>query len=153
MFDAHKDPTDKVAQNSTSSGPASDRGNRPQLDFELDFFERILERSPDYVDVLRAHANNLTTKGHYARGLAADRRLIRLRPNDPVAHYNLACSYSLLRMNDAAIASLDSSLKLGYRDLEHMLGDPDLEHVRKDARFVGLLGRYLLKLKKAGKAR
>jgi tetratricopeptide (TPR) repeat protein len=153
MFDTHEDPTEEVTQNSKSPGPSSERSKRPQLDFELDFFERILERNPDYVDVLRAHANNLTAKGLYTRGLAADRRLIRLRPNDPDAHYNLACSFSLLRLNDAAIASLDSSLKLGYRDLEHMLGDPDLEHVRKDARFVGLLGRYLLKLKKTGKTR
>jgi tetratricopeptide (TPR) repeat protein len=153
MFDTHDDPTEEMTQNPKSPRPASERGNGSQVDFELDFFERILQRSPDYVDVLRAHANNLTAKGLYARGLAADRRLIRLRPNDPVAHYNIACSYSLLHMNDAAIASLDSSLKLGYRDLEQMLSDPDLEHARKDARFVGLLGRYLLKLKKASKTR
>ena len=153
MFDSHEDPTEEVTQNPKSSRPASGRDSGSQLDFELDFFERILERNPDYVAVLRVHASNLTAKGLYARGLAADRRLIRLRPNDPLSHYNLACSYSLLHMNDAAIASLDSSLKLGYRDLEHMLGDPDLAHVRKDARFVGLVGRYLLKLKKAGRTR
>ena len=153
MFDFDDDPTEEVTQNPKSSGPARGRDNGSQLDFELDFLERILERNPDYVDVLRVHASNLTAKGLYARGLAADRRLIRLRPSDPVSHYNLACSYSLLHMNDAAIASLDSSLKLGYRDLELMLGDPDLAHVRKDARFVGLLGRYLLKLKKADKTR
>lgn len=153
MFDPHEEPTEEVTQNPHSSGPASELANQSQLDFELDFFDRILEQNPDYVDVLRVHANNLTASGLYDRGLAADRRLVRLRPNDPIAHYNLACSYSLLHMNDSAIASLDSSLKLGYRDLEHMLGDPDLFHVRKDARFVRLVGRYLLKLKQAGKTR
>jgi tetratricopeptide (TPR) repeat protein len=153
MFDFHDDPTEEVTQDPKASKPTSQSGKEIQLDFELEFFERILERDPDYVAVLRVHASNLTAKGLYDRGLATDRQLIRLRPNDPVAHYNLACSYSLLHMNDAAIASLDSSLHLGYRDLERMLGDPDLAHVRKDARFVRLLGRYLLKLKKAGKSR
>ena len=46
-----------------------------QLDFELDFFERILEQQPDYVDVLRVQGNNLTAKGLHVRGLEADRRL------------------------------------------------------------------------------
>jgi tetratricopeptide (TPR) repeat protein len=153
MFDTHEDSTEDVTQGPKPSRPARVGDKGAQLEFELDFFERILQQDPDFVDVLRVHASNLTAKGLHARGLAADRRLARLRPNDPITHYNLACTYSLLHMNDAAIASLDSSLKLGYRDLEHMLGDPDLDHVRKDARFVGLLGRYLLKLKKSNKSR
>src|SRR5207302_5238891 len=40
-----------------------------QLDFELDFFSGILDRNPDYVDVLRVMGNNLTLKGRYAQGL------------------------------------------------------------------------------------
>ena len=68
-----------------------------QLDFELDFFGGILERHASYVDVLRAHGNNLTLKGRYADGLHIDKRLVQLRPNDPLAHYNLACCYALLK--------------------------------------------------------
>ncbi len=68
-----------------------------QLDFELDFFGRILERYPDYVDVLRVQGNNLTLKGRFAEGLQIDRRLVQLRPADALAHYNLACSYALLK--------------------------------------------------------
>lgn len=149
LEDQFKEPTQ-----STNTGQLSSRGaDQSQLDFELKFFERILDQSPDYVDVLRVHADNLTSKGQYAAGLAADRRLARLRPNDPAVHYNLACSYSLLHMIDAAIAALDSSLRLGYRNVEHLLKDPDLEHIRRDARFVGLLGRYLLKSKASGRAK
>ena len=147
-----------MAKNSSNQhlgnvGRPEEAATPAQLDFELEFFGRMLERNPDYIDVLRVHGNNLTAKGLYARGLDTDRRLVRLRPHDPLAHYNLACSYSLLRMNDAAIASLESSFKLGYRDFEHMLCDPDLEHVRGDARFLGLMSRYLKKLIRARKAR
>jgi Flp pilus assembly protein TadD len=112
-----------------------------QLDFELGFFASILAQSPNYVEVLRAHGHNLTAKGLYAKGLDADRRLAQLRPRDPLVHYNLACSYSLLNMKEAAIMSLESSLQLGYRDFEHMLHDPDLEHVRHDV--MGLIRRFL----------
>src|SRR4051812_18087245 len=62
-----------------------------QLDFELDFFAGILDRAVGYVDVLRAHGNNLTLKGRYADGLEIDKKLIQLRPSDALAHYNLAC--------------------------------------------------------------
>ena len=138
---------------SNRQGSAEDKSGPPanhsQVDFEIEFFDRILAQHPDYVDVLRVQATNLSTKGLYSRGLAADRRIVQLRPNDPNAQYNLACSYSLMHMDSAAIAALNSCLKLGYRDFEHLMCDPDLEHLRKDSRFLRLLGRYLLKAVKA----
>ena len=63
-----------------------------QADFELEFYQSILKINPDYVDVLRVLGNLLTLKGKYAEGLAIDKRLVRLRPADALAHYNLACS-------------------------------------------------------------
>ena len=121
-----------------------------QREFEIEFFQAVLEKCPDYVEVLKAHGHNLTAKGHYGQGLEVDRRLVRLRPNDPVVHYNLACSYSLLQMSNAAIASLESSLKLGYRDFEHMVLDADLVHVRRDVRFLALIKRYWKRAQRSG---
>ena len=74
--------------------------DKSQLEFELDFFGGILERCPHYVDVLRAHGNNLTLKGRFLEGLQVDKRLVQLRPHDPVAQYNLACSLALLKRSD-----------------------------------------------------
>ena len=128
-----------------SSSKNATQEAQAQLDFEIDFFERILAKAPEYLAVLQAHANNLSAKGLHARGLAADRRIVELRPKDPIAYYNLACSYSLLQMSDAALDSLHSSLKLGYSDFQHVLDDPDLEYLRKDTRFPKLLGRFLQK--------
>jgi tetratricopeptide (TPR) repeat protein len=147
-----KNPEDGHSELGTC-GQLKHIAEQSQLDLELDFFEKILDQQPDFIDVLRVHGNNLTAKGLYVRGLEADRRLVRLKPRDPLAHYNLACSYSLLHLSDAALVSLDTSIKLGYLDFEHMLSDPDLEHVRGDARFVVLLGRYLKKTKQSRKAR
>jgi tetratricopeptide (TPR) repeat protein len=113
-----------------------------QLDFELDFFGGILQRHEGYVDILRAHGNNLTLKGRYGDGLEIDKRLIRLRPNDALAHYNLACSFALLKKADQALKTLRKAVELGYRDFRYMREDRDLETVRHDPRFRQLLREY-----------
>jgi len=113
-----------------------------QLDFELDFFAKILERHPTYIEVLRAHGNNLTMKGRVEDGMAIDKRLIQLRPEDCLAHYNLACSYALLKQPDQAIKTLRKAIELGYRDFRYMKQDRDLESVRRDPRFRQLIREF-----------
>jgi tetratricopeptide (TPR) repeat protein len=116
--------------------------SQSQLDFEIDFYGAILARRPDFVDVLRAHASNLTTKGLYQEGLRVDQRLIQLRPKDALAHYNLACSLALLKNPDQAIKMLRKAVELGYRDFRYMKQDSDLESIRRDPRFKQLLREY-----------
>jgi tetratricopeptide (TPR) repeat protein len=113
-----------------------------QLDFELGFFAGILERHGGYVDVLRAHGNNLTLKGRFADGLEIDKKLIQLRPTDSLAHYNLACSYALLKKPELALKTLRRAVELGYRDFRYMREDRDLESIRHDPRFRQLLREY-----------
>ena len=59
----------------STSTPQSRLGDASQIDFELEFFAGILNRLPDYVDVLRVMGNLLTLKGRYAEGLQIDKRL------------------------------------------------------------------------------
>ncbi len=126
---------------STSSQAArSQEAN--QLEFELDFFGKILERHPDFVDVLRVQGNNLTLKGRFADGLQIDKRLVSLRPNDPLAHYNLACSYALLKKPEQAIKTLRRAVELGYHDFRYLREDRDLDSIRHDPRFRQLLREY-----------
>jgi tetratricopeptide (TPR) repeat protein len=122
----------------------SKRRNREQsqIEFELDFLGRVLERDPLYGDALKVHADNLAANGYYNRALQADLQLVRLRPDKPIAWYNLACSYALLGMADRAFEALDRSLKLGYRYLSHLRRDPDLKLLRRDPRFARLLRRH-----------
>lgn len=124
---------------SLGSAPSRALAKQSQLDFELEFFESILQRNPDFVDVLRVHGNNLTLKGRYADGLVLDRRLVGLRPKDALAHYNLACSYSLLRKIEPGLRALRKAVELGYHDFHYMREDPDLAAVRKDPRFRQML--------------
>lgn len=116
--------------------------DRSQVDFEVDFYARLLDRVPDFHEVLRAQASNLTTKGRLQDGLSVDKRLVSVRPTDPTAHYNLACRYALLKQRDLAFATLRRAVELGYRDFRYMLEDHDLDSIRKDPRFRQLLREF-----------
>ncbi len=113
-----------------------------QLDFELEFLARILERDPFFTDALRVHANNLAVRGLYGRALQMDRRLVRLLPDRPIPWYNLACSYAVLGMTEPAVAAIQRSLELGYRHIDHLRRDPDLKAIRQDPRIARLLRRF-----------
>jgi tetratricopeptide (TPR) repeat protein len=115
-----------------------------QIEFEIEFLGRILERDPFFVDALRVQATNLAARGLYARALQIDRRLVRLIPDDAVAWYNLACSYAVLGMIDPAFFALERSLELGYGALKRLRRDPDLKALRRDPRFFRLLRRFAL---------
>ena len=107
--------------------------------FDIRFLEQVLARAGEDADVLAQLGHLYTHVGRYRDGLAVDRRLVALRPRDPIAHYNLACSLALLKQKVRAFASLAKAIRLGYRDLDHMRTDPDLEGLRADPRWDGLV--------------
>ncbi len=115
--------------------------NRSDEDFTVWFLEGILENSPNYIDCLMYLGNVYTAIGRYKEGLSIDQRLVKLRPEDPLAHYNLACSYSLLGDIDAAFKALERAVALGYKDLTHLQRDRDLDNLRKDDRYQVLIER------------
>jgi len=140
---AHQGKQSKEEAQATAAASTLARApEQSQLDFELEFFSRILERHPDFVDVLRVQGNNLTLKGRFAEGLQIDRRLVSLRPQDPLAHYNLACSYALLKKPEQALKTLRRAVELGYRDFRYMREDRDLDSIRHDPRFRQLLREF-----------
>jgi tetratricopeptide (TPR) repeat protein len=138
----HGKPANEGHHSASAANVPARVADQNQLDFELDFFGGVLDRCPDYVDVLRIMGNLLTLKGRFADGMQIDRRLVQLRPNDPLAHYNLACSYALLKRPEQAIKTLRRAVELGYRDFRYMKEDHDLDSVRHDPRFRQLLREY-----------
>jgi len=108
-------------------------------DFCIPFYESILEEKPDFAECLMFLGNAYTKRGLYQDGLEVDLRLIGLRPRDPIVHYNLACSYSLLGDVEAAVEALARAKEHGYLDFKHMAEDSDLDNVRDDPRYKQLL--------------
>ncbi len=111
-------------------------------DFEIRFYEKVLKNSPNFVEALVILGDLYTKKGFYEKGLKVDLRLVKLRPQDPVVFYNLACDYSLLNEIDKALDTLKKALDLGYDDLKYLERDKDLDNLRKDKRFDKLLSLF-----------
>ena len=114
-----------------------------QNDFEIELFQGLLARNPDYVEVLKVLANNLAAKGDREGSLEVDRRLVRLRPNDAAAHYNFACSLCVMGSIDEAMDNLERALALGYSNLEYLTEDRDLISLHREPRFLRMLERLL----------
>ncbi len=108
-------------------------------EFTIWFFENIIEKNPNYVDCLMYLGNVYTANGMYEKGLMVDQKLSLLRPKDPMVHYNLACSYALLKKIDAAFDALEKTIALGYKDVYHLEMDKDLTYLRKDIRYKELI--------------
>ncbi|MFH0876990.1 MAG: hypothetical protein V1863_02025 [Candidatus Omnitrophota bacterium] len=109
------------------------------LDFQMAFYEAILKDNPDFVDALMALGEIYTKKGFYAKGLEVDKKLLRLRPENPIVHYNLACSLSLLGDVLSSFKAIKSAVSLGYDDFGFMERDPDLTNLRRSRRFEELM--------------
>lgn len=136
----------------TAPGAAADRpipsvgrlADQSQLDFDIEFFDHVLQRDPEYLDVLRCQGQLLSRKGLHVRAVEIDRRLVRLLPQDGIAHYNLACSLALSQRRREALHELRQALANGYDDLEFLEADSDLDCLRGDPDYAELLRRYRL---------
>ncbi|MFC1594268.1 hypothetical protein ACFL38_02970 [Candidatus Omnitrophota bacterium] len=109
------------------------------LDFEIKFYEELLQKQPNFVQALIVLADAYTKKGYYEKGLTIDKRLAELKPDDPIVFYNLACSYSLMNQIDLSLEALSKAAEHGYDDAAYMQQDADLYNVRADVRFECLL--------------
>ena len=108
-------------------------------DFEITFCEKLIKQKPNFTQALSCLGDAYTRKGFYQEGLEIDKRLVKLKPEDPVAHYNLACSLSLTGTIEQAMKELKQAVLLGYEDLAYIIEDPDLKNLRKHPHFKGFL--------------
>jgi len=113
--------------------------NEEDLDFEISFYEGLLEKNSDFTLALFALSDAYTKKGFFEKGLLIDKKLASLKPDDPVIFYNLACDYSLLSQLENSLSCLTQALSLGYDDFEHLEKDPDLENLRRVPNYKELL--------------
>ena len=109
--------------------------------FEISFYESILKREPKYEEVIELLGGLYTNVGRIEDGLKMDRKLVRLKPDNPVVHYNLACSLALKRRFKEALKILNQAVDLGYKDLKWMKEDPDLANLSNHPEFERLLDR------------
>ena len=109
--------------------------------FDITFYESVLRREPRYADVIELLGSLYTKTGRITDGLRMDRKLVRLRPDNATAHYNLGCSLALVRRKADAVRALRRAIELGYNDYGWMAKDTDLEGLKKNPEFQELLAK------------
>lgn len=67
--------------------------------------------------------------------------VVRTKPDEASAHYNLAGVHALLNRPDDALRSLERDLELGDHDWQYLQSDRWFEGLRADPRFVELIER------------
>lgn len=109
---------------------------------EISFYEKLIKEKPDFIEALIALGDAYTEEGRHEEGLRVDQELVKLKPIDPVVYYNLACSYSVLKVVGLSLKALRTAIVLGYHDFSYMNNDPDLDFVRRDPRYKKLISTY-----------
>lgn len=112
---------------------------RQKNHFEIGFFESVLRRNPRDTGVIEILGSLYTEAGRIEDGLRMDRRMVRLLPENAVAHYNLACSLALKKRPADAMKSLRKAVDLGYKEIEWIVSDPDLEELQQRGDFRDLI--------------
>ena len=119
------------------SAMSKDKHHDPE--FDMAFYETVLKRDPSYADVIEILGGLYTKHGRVADGLKMDRKLVKLQPGNPTAFYNLACSLALVKRHAEALRTLQHAVEIGYKDLDWMTQDPDLEGLKGLPEFTALL--------------
>jgi tetratricopeptide (TPR) repeat protein len=63
----------------------------------------------------------------------------RIKPHEPGIHYNLGCARARAGDLEPALAALKRAIELGFSDAGLMASDPDLDRLRDNPEFRGLL--------------
>jgi tetratricopeptide (TPR) repeat protein len=112
------------------------------LEFEIQFYEKLLRAYPHFIDVLIPLGDAYTRHGLHQKGLEVDLRLTQLRGDDPLTWYNLACSLSLLKRLEESLEALRRSFELGYLDVAYLQQDPDLLNLRQSPKYREFLESF-----------
>ncbi len=79
--------------------------------------------------------------GSYREALSAYAEAEKLGIAPAATAYNMACAHALLGETDKALAKLEAAVDNGFQQLATLSTDTDLDAIRADDRFAGLLAR------------
>jgi len=108
----------------------------------LEYYLKLHKLLPKHPGVLGKSAATYARLAEYEKALAFFKDIVTVVPEKPEGYYNVACMYSRLNKTDQALEWLRQAIDRGYKKLEKLEYDEDLENVRNAPGFKGLMGRH-----------
>jgi tetratricopeptide (TPR) repeat protein len=84
-------------------------------------------------------ARELTNRKQYDQAAQNLSIAVLIVPDNPRAHYNLACAYALNKDKGRAIEALKKSVEKGFNDRAALESDKELDSLREDADYKRIL--------------
>lgn len=115
---------------------------KKNYDKAIDDATTAIKLDPQYVGAYSTRGNAWKNKNRFDKALADYDEAIRLIPNNALAYYNKACCYAVQGQKQQALALLEQALEKGYRKLDYIEKDNELDSLRQEARYLELLRKY-----------
>lgn len=125
------DPNDREAQRLL--GLALTRSGKPKE--AIAEIRKAIAMGSDGPATYQTLGQALMQDKQYAEAIDAYERVLRVRGPSPWMLYDLACAYAQTGRKDLALEHLASAVEAGYRDRDHIAGDPDLASLKEDPRY------------------
>jgi len=100
--------------------------------------EERLELNPDDARATNLGAAMMAKAGDRDRAVDYIQRSLAIDSEDSQMLYNIACSYALIGMSEAALSSLETAVDKGFGFKEWLEHDTDLDSIRATARFQAI---------------
>jgi len=111
----------------------------------ISHYKMAIKINPDYANSYVNLSAAYLNKTNFKLSLKTLNTLESINPNHPLLHYNFSCYYALLGNILKGIDSLKKAIENGYKNLQSLETDPDLENLRQNPQFNVLRSLLLAK--------
>ena len=102
-------------------------------------YNQAIQLFPNYSEAYHNRAQTYMKQGKIDEAILDFKRAISLNPDLVIDFYNLACAYSIKKDTTQALEYLDKAVRKGYKNIEKIQTDTDLDHIRNKPAFEDIL--------------
>ena len=108
----------------------------------LQAMSTVIEINPQYPEAYRSRGKIQRQLKHYEEAEQDFMKAIEVEPRNATNYYSLACLYSILKKQDAALRYLELAIVQGFKKLNLIERDSDLANLRKTKEYKAIIKKY-----------